>query len=146
MTEVVYLQCIKEGSKLRIKIISPGFNHEANCQFPKDIRKDGLKYEVPLSSIKFAEGPNHKFFYRISKTSIKILDQLQDQTQINKIVKIYEDTSSMDCLICMCSEKDVVFAPCGHYCSCAECAKKLSKCPMCREMIKVIVKRCDIQT
>ena len=66
MSELVYLRCVREGPKLRIKIISPGYHNEANCQFPKDIRVPGRKYSVPRSAISFAEGPNHKFFYRIN--------------------------------------------------------------------------------
>jgi len=72
LDELVYLKCVKEGSKLRIKIISPGFHHSANCQFPKNIRVENRKYSVPLHAISFAEGPNHKFFYRVSKSYIKI--------------------------------------------------------------------------
>ena len=74
MTELVYLKCVKEGSKLRIKIISPGYHNESNCQFPKDIRVPERRYSVPRSAISFSEGPNHKFFYRINKAFIKILN------------------------------------------------------------------------
>ena len=34
-TNYVYLKCVKEGKKLRIRITSPGYNNDANCQFPK---------------------------------------------------------------------------------------------------------------
>jgi len=36
--EVVRLQCVKVNGKLRIRVVSPGFNLDANCQFPRNIR------------------------------------------------------------------------------------------------------------
>lgn len=40
------------------------------------------------------------------------------------------------CKIC-CEEKvSIVFLPCGHLVSCAQCAPALKKCPMCRKPIK----------
>ena len=47
----VYLQCIKEAGKLRIKVISSGYLQSANTQFPKDIRIEGRKYKVLASDI-----------------------------------------------------------------------------------------------
>lgn len=35
------LKCVKEGSKLRIKIISDGYLNSANCQFPRALRVMG---------------------------------------------------------------------------------------------------------
>ncbi len=53
----VRLQCVKEGSKLRVRIISHGYNHDANCQFPRNIRAPGRQYSVPISDVSFTEGP-----------------------------------------------------------------------------------------
>jgi Ca-activated chloride channel family protein len=39
----VELACIKQGSKLRVKIVSAGYLNYANCQFPRDIRIEGAK-------------------------------------------------------------------------------------------------------
>lgn len=39
MEDIVRFKCVKEFGKLRIKIISQGYNPYANCQFPKNIRK-----------------------------------------------------------------------------------------------------------
>ena len=146
MNEQVILQCVKVGSKLKVRIISPGFQKEANCQFPRAIREEGRKYSVPLCDIKFAESARHKFFYRVGKNNIKILGEVEDLENL----KIYEDTDESECIICMAAEKDVVFAPCGHYCSCETCASQIKfggggKCPMCRTKITALVKRDQIQ-
>jgi hypothetical protein len=154
MSDLVYLKCVKEGSKLRIKIISPGYHNEANCQFPKNIRLPGRKYSVPRYAISFAEGPNHKFFYRISKSQIKIVSDAEGPTSTTStisvtVTKVFEDTTTSDCVVCMSTEKDVVFASCGHYCACYDCATTIKtstgKCPICRSIIIAIVKRESIQ-
>jgi hypothetical protein len=153
MSELVYLKCVKEGSKLRIKIISPGFFFEANCQFPKDIRIENRKYSVPLNAISFSEGPNHKFFYRINKANINIITEEPTLVRENKLVlleKIFEDETVTECIICMSNEKETVFAKCGHYTCCELCSmtiyKTTKKCPICRCTIDSVVKRESIQT
>ncbi len=42
----VILECYKDGSKLRIRVISPGYDSSWNVQFPSDIREAGAKYVV----------------------------------------------------------------------------------------------------
>ena len=150
MGEVI-LKCIKEGSKLRVRIISPGFNHQANCSFPRAIRVEGRKYSVPYSAISFAEGPRQKFFYRISKNSITILNENEvTEELLLKNLKIFGEDEEMECLICMSCDRDAVFAPCGHYCACETCANTIrstqGKCPMCRTRIDVVVRKDQIQS
>jgi len=42
----VVLKCIKEGSKLRVRVVSDGFNKDWNVQFPKNLREEGALYWV----------------------------------------------------------------------------------------------------
>ncbi len=42
----VILECIEKGSKLKIKVISEGFNQDWNVQFPRNLRQKGAKYLV----------------------------------------------------------------------------------------------------
>lgn len=42
----VIVECIREGSKLRIRIVSPGFNPNWKVQFPRNIRQEGARYIV----------------------------------------------------------------------------------------------------
>ncbi len=46
ISEGVVLQCIKEGSQLRVRIISEGYNSQWNVQFPNELRQEGAKYLV----------------------------------------------------------------------------------------------------
>ena len=55
----VILECFKEGSQLRMRVISPGYHADWKVQFPKNIREAGAQYlveEVRVSS--------HGEFYR----------------------------------------------------------------------------------
>ena len=40
------------------------------------------------------------------------------------------------CIICFNNERKSVFLPCGHLTCCSECTEKISKCPICRTIIK----------
>ncbi len=55
----VMVECFKEGGKLRVRVISAGYNKELRCQFPKGIRKEGARYMV--DEVREARGG----FYRV---------------------------------------------------------------------------------
>jgi Ca-activated chloride channel homolog len=42
----VELECVREGGKLRIKVISDGYDGSMNVQFPRAIRAEGARYIV----------------------------------------------------------------------------------------------------
>lgn len=44
------------------------------------------------------------------------------------------------CVVCMASERNCCFAPCGHINSCMDCALQLNKCPVCRLAVQQRVK------
>jgi len=137
--DLVELICIKEASKLRIRILNDGFIKTANCQFPKNIRQEGRMYTVPKSDISIKKIGN-KHFYHIKKDNIVIKENVPTD------LKIYEDTENEECIICYMSNKEVVFSGCGHYICCNECACKIStkKCPMCRTDFTYILFRDEI--
>jgi Zinc finger, C3HC4 type (RING finger) len=137
MADIVYLQCFEEGNKVRVKIISNGYNKNANCQFPRDIRVPGRKFMVPASAIKVASGRAGTFFYRVSKNAIKIVDSIPPLT-------VYE---SEDCCVCMDSVCEMVMVDCGHLCMCTSCSDKYTSntCPMCRAQIKSRIRKDQLQ-
>lgn len=143
----VRLKCVSEGSKLRIRIISPGYYNYANCQFPKDIRVLGRLYECEPGDVKLVN-IGVTYYYRIKKSGIRILDNtpLNNVTNANIISvcnsnyipeKIYTDDNP-ECSICLTEEKAIIFVPCGHFATCNNCDKKLPnrKCPICRKDIR----------
>ena len=124
------LKCIKVGGKLRIRIISPGYFNEANCQFPKDLRVENRLYEVNTEDVVLVS--RSKNFYKISKKSIKIINEIDVLTETLNSIKVFEDVGASDCAICMVNEKCMIIVPCGHYYTCEPCTYKLKTCPICR--------------
>lgn len=76
---LVYFVCVKDHSRLRVRITSPGYNQEANCQFPRAIRAEGKTYTAPVSAIKFARSPQGTFFYRVAAKAVKVVDPEEER-------------------------------------------------------------------
>ncbi len=146
----VRFRCVKEGKRLRVRIISPKYNHVANCQFPRNIRKEGAEYLAPRSAVSFARGPRGKFFYRVKRSQVRVVQPHIDgesDKSFTSVKKIFEDEDDT-CVICMEAEKEIVYVPCGHYYVCSPCDKIMKKrvCPICRSVIEQAVGRDKIQT
>ncbi len=151
---LVTLKCVKEKSRLRIKIITPGYIQGANCQFPKDIRVDGREYTVPRQDVVMAD-TRGKFFYRIKKNNIKIVETHSNAEIVSKdSLTVYSnngDDDAIECSICMEGLNDdpslvfVIFVPCGHYCCCQGCGKSLKTCCMCRADIRLQITKDQLQ-
>jgi hypothetical protein len=45
-TDPVMVECVAEGSKVRAKVISAGYDSSKNCQFPRDLRAPGKRFMV----------------------------------------------------------------------------------------------------
>ena len=141
----VTLECVKVGSRLRVRVISPGYFPDANCQFPRALRVAGARYAVPKDKLRFVQGAGRKYYYSVTRAHVTTLGAGDAAAQIE--LRIYEDEEEAECLICMDAAKDVVLVPCGHYCLCAPCAQRLDgKCPMCRAPIRQVAQRAQINT
>jgi len=64
----IVLKCEKEGGKLRIKVISDGFDSTKNVQFPRAIREEGVSYLVD-QVVPSADGG----FYRVQGNIRRLL-------------------------------------------------------------------------
>ncbi|ELP87739.1 inhibitor of apoptosis 1, diap1, putative [Entamoeba invadens IP1] len=96
-------------------------------------------------------------FWVICCSVILIINKFRNPTRVEsfpeKLVIVPSDPQDTDngctddskvCRICLENQKNTVFIPCGHICSCSECASKLDKCPICRAPITSIVKTFDV--
>lgn len=145
MDNEVILQCVKEHGKLRVKIISNGYNRNANCQFPKNIRQENRKYKVPAYAIKVVQRGADKFFYNVNKANIKIIDT-EDVESIEDAMQNLNIYEVSDCCICLEEKSEMVMVPCGHLCLCNACSSafKEQKCPMCRSVITMRINKSQL--
>jgi Ca-activated chloride channel family protein len=63
----VELQCVREGGKLRIKVVSDGYDAGKNVQFPRSIRAEGARYVVET-----LETSKDGSFYRAAGTITRL--------------------------------------------------------------------------
>lgn len=140
LSEYVYLECVKVSSKLRVRIVSPGYYNDANCMFPHAIRVLGRKYRVPRGNVSLIE--TRGLHYYSVKSGIEILNDVTVMRP--EEIKIFEDTTTDECAICMVEKKSVIINPCGHYYMCDGCSHSVNKCPICRGPIRGLLKRGDM--
>ena len=128
--EYIYLECISENKRLRIRIISNGYLKTANCRFPKKIRINKKKYRVYKNDIKLL-GPSNKgkYHYFIKTNNITMLNS-------NYIIKPSNIYKSDECVICLDNRCNRVLVPCGHALYCDNCVGKLKECSVCRTRIQ----------
>ena len=139
MSRDIYLKCSKIAGKLRVRIISDGYNKLANCQFPRDIRIDGSIYCIKERDITLANGPRGKFFYRIAKHNIRVIPEEPDF--VPEPILPDQVYRSDCCCICLTDEPNKVIVPCGHLCLCSGCSTRLgeNRCPLCRGDIQQMI-------
>jgi hypothetical protein len=140
MQSHVILKCIKERSKLRVKIITKGYNGDANCQFPRDCRTEGCLYKVKASNIRLIT-TRGKYYYSVARGAVEILDGETEEAHVlggttvtTANITVFEDERSSDCCICICESKQIVFN-CGHLYTCKACSVLVKTCPICRQRI-----------
>lgn len=144
--EDVLLYCVKVSGKLRVRILSPNFLNDANCQFPRDLRIQGRKFIVSKNNINLIT-TRGKYYYSIAKSSVKQMfdGDIQLQTTIDLFnFKIFQDEQETECCICLCNNKNSIFYPCGHYVACNNCATMCKQCPICRSSIIKLVSKLEM--
>ena len=98
----VYLQCVKVRSKLRVRVTSGSYFRDANCMFPRDLRKDGARYRVRPWSISLVT-TRGKYYYSV-KRDIEVLSEVVSAADLH----IYEDEGTVECAICLTEPKNTV--------------------------------------
>ncbi|CAG2161655.1 unnamed protein product [Oppiella nova] len=138
----VFLECVKVGGRLRVRILSSSYYTDANCQFPRNIREENTLYSVPPEAIKLIIRPTSKY-YRIDP---KLITVIQNVSKRALIKKVFTDAENDECIICMSEKKYYVFSPCGHFYICKECKEgDMDKCPICRSNIRGYVPYSEMQ-
>ncbi|CAL1545892.1 unnamed protein product, partial [Lymnaea stagnalis] len=101
-----------------------------------------LSSDVLLTKLRELRKPRHV------KTSSETMDventastSEEDEEAIRRMKEMNNQLRQQTvCKICMDKEVAVVFLPCGHLVSCAECASAMKDCPVCRVTVKGVVR------
>lgn len=129
------LRCVKENSRLAVKIINTGFDNNLNCSFPPYLKEEGAIYGVKSCDISLNK--NLKYYNLKNKTGIRRIDNWPKGDPI--FVENY-------CVVCLGDNASCILLNCGHLCACIscfqsivdnceicmQCATKHIKCPICR--------------
>jgi hypothetical protein len=143
----IILKCVQENRKLRIKFHSfiddegkehyNVYNNSYNCKFPRDIREVGLYYEIGKNDVELVDNGRVAPFYNIRTTNIRVVPYVESASEL----KVFEIS---ECVICLGNASSIIFIPCAHRCTCAECYFRLKatsrtpSCPLCRRTIQNI--------
>ncbi|KAH9510061.1 hypothetical protein Btru_043406 [Bulinus truncatus] len=94
-----------------------------------DIKDDILKKDPAIKTVVELGIPQ-----KSALEMAKIIKSEENITQLKESNNILRQQTV--CKICMDKEVEIVFLPCGHLVSCAECASAMKDCPVCRKHIK----------
>jgi hypothetical protein len=74
----------------------------------------------------FNNNVKNRCFYVLAKSNIQ-------ETNVEE----REDSNPLTCSICLTEQRSILFIPCNHLCSCANCGieELLTNCPICRSNI-----------
>ncbi|KAH9487776.1 hypothetical protein Btru_068733 [Bulinus truncatus] len=121
-------------------MIEHGYLEQDVLQAAEQIKKDNvLSSDVLYQQLKSDKQANKQL--KQQKNELGATNNIEDQEIISQIkkenIQMREQTL---CKICMDSEVEVVFLPCGHLVSCKDCSVALSDCPVCRKPLKGMVR------
>lgn len=141
-SDVVFLECVRAGGRLRVRILNASYHTDANCQFPRSIREEGRLYSVPASAVKLVARPGSKY-YRVDGRQVTVVEDAGRRVEVRRV---FTDTEREECVICMAEKKHYVFAPCGHFYVCRACkGSERGVCPICRARILEYVPYTELQ-
>jgi hypothetical protein len=137
--ERIELVCVKQGGKLRVRIVTPGYYTEANCQFPRELRVEHARYRVSPLAITLVTSRG-KYYYSIrDRGSIEVVAPTAPGA-----IQVFEDAGTSDCAVCFDAPKQCVLYPCGHFYTCNACSRALRTCPICRADIVQRIDKTDM--
>ncbi|XP_023336476.1 E3 ubiquitin-protein ligase LRSAM1 isoform X2 [Eurytemora carolleeae] len=60
---------------------------------------------------------------------------VDDSAPSAPISNIIETFHTGECVVCMERKSEIIFLPCGHFCSCSNCEQSIDACPLCRNPV-----------
>jgi Inhibitor of Apoptosis domain/Zinc finger, C3HC4 type (RING finger) len=113
--ECVFCEGTLHSWELEDDVNTEHWTHFPNCAFLRG-------YDVANIPREIAE--NNDSAFMVEKNTCDVLSPKEAYT----------------CKICLNSQRNTLFQPCGHFYSCAQCAKKLRNCSICRSPIRTSIR------
>jgi len=99
-----------------------------------------MQYEVPSQT---NSPPNSIASGDTGIESLESANLSEDSAEEQSVIKVHPDKpvdkDARMCKICYSRELRMVFIPCGHLLACAECAKNMKICGVCRKPVRITV-------
>jgi len=113
--------------------------------YPKPSTKPLVKPANPLTQKQESSTAINKNTELINKLISEVCvlkKQLNSKQNDDKTESVSNPSENNTCVVCFSKERNCCFVPCGHLCTCYDCAKSITdnKCPICRAVIKEKVK------
>lgn len=97
--------------------------------------------------LKLVKGPEFIRAVEAKQKSAELKNKLFKEMPFGNIEEVQvepnqtiDNTEDMTCKICLINKIQLVLLPCGHLCSCRECAVSSdSKCPICKKSIEAYI-------
>ncbi|ELT95195.1 hypothetical protein CAPTEDRAFT_93478 [Capitella teleta] len=147
MTEV---HAIKPIELAKAGFFYLGWKAGYQCAFCDGHVLNWLPYEDPdtrhailFPACAFVKKKNHarKREYRHKKNKEITQAACTESPFYSKMRQQNSDFKTADtCTVCFLGQREVVFQPCAHLVCCKDCAQCVKNCPVCRGMIKDVIK------
>ncbi|XP_059150224.1 E3 ubiquitin-protein ligase XIAP-like [Physella acuta] len=125
-----------------LTIVDMGYRLDDVVSFAQRVKEDSnvISTDTILQMMqKSNEGRSHD-----TKQAVSTFQEKDINNFLEMIRTIKEQNNQLRqqtvCKICMDQEVAVVFLPCGHLVSCADCASAMRDCPLCRSNIKGVAR------
>ena len=141
------LVCVKTDGKLKIRfdnftddkgrIFTKIYCNKFTWKFPKFLKIEGRRYEVPESALNVFKEKNSTPYYIMIKKDIKIYEEIS-------VIMPEKIFNYDDCVLCLDNTPSVLLLPCAHACYCRFCYNKIIEnnreypkkyklqCPICK--------------
>ena len=121
------------------------FKHFETCGFVQEVLRPGDSNASPeLDETRLAHPQQKQSMARLEKGVQNMDIEDDDSESSKKLAEVSKENEHLKqriaCKVCMSQETQVVFEPCRHFVTCADCAPSVRGCPICRSHISLFIK------
>lgn len=142
MDQKIRAKCFRDKGKLRYRIISPGYSHDAIILLHANYRKTGREFLIHPQDLQIKK-VSGKFLFKVDPIKIDWLGAFD--TASKEEIQMPEDKNYLTCWMCKEKKGELkIFSPCGHRFCCPKCASGIENCSLCKVRIENIISNEDL--